>query len=253
VSAAVAAAWSGSPAVSAHRASSRCSSTQVYLVAAIGAHRPVQLGVLGDAAETPRAVLAALGVPAMLGEGAGLGDPAALGGRSGLDEEPAIGPGYRTDAVPQRIAREARWRDVPYPTGAWTAGSTCARCVSRWTTCPGGVHGRGGLRNFMGYPSMYLSVPDADGFCFTQAYQAVGLGLASAVGAAIARRPVAGGRAWGAIGRGFGCAAVTVRGPGDLARVQLWLPGPRDQPLVVDAKVTASHGSWWLEEAFRGH
>ena len=41
--------------------------------------------------------------------------------------------------------------------------------------------------NFMGYPSMYLSVPDADGFCFTQAYQSVGLGLASAIGSAIAR------------------------------------------------------------------
>jgi hypothetical protein len=30
------------------------------------------------------------------------------------------------------------------------------------------------------------------------------------------------------------------------------LDGPRDRPLVVDAKVTRSHGSWWLEEAF-GH
>src|ERR1039457_3281997 len=33
----------------------------------------------------------------------------------------------------------------------------------------------------------YLSVPDQDGFCFTQAYQSIGLGLSSAVGAAIAR------------------------------------------------------------------
>src|SRR6185312_8730720 len=36
-------------------------------------------------------------------------------------------------------------------------------------------------------PSMYLSVPDADGFCFTQAYQSIGLGLGSAIGSAIAR------------------------------------------------------------------
>jgi hypothetical protein len=35
--------------------------------------------------------------------------------------------------------------------------------------------------------------------------------------------------------------------------VRAWLDGPRDQPLLVDAKVTASRGSWWLEEAFRGH
>ena len=39
----------------------------------------------------------------------------------------------------------------------------------------------------MGYPSMFLSVPDQDGFCFTQAYQSIGLGLASAIGSAIAR------------------------------------------------------------------
>ena len=41
--------------------------------------------------------------------------------------------------------------------------------------------------NFMGYPSMFLSVPDASGFCMTQAYQSVGLGLASAIGAALAQ------------------------------------------------------------------
>jgi hypothetical protein len=27
----------------------------------------------------------------------------------------------------------------------------------------------------------------------------------------------------------------------------------RRQPLLIDAKVTSAHGSWWLEEAFRGH
>ena len=41
--------------------------------------------------------------------------------------------------------------------------------------------------NFMGYPSMFLSVPDELGFCFTQAFQSIGLGLASAIGAAIAQ------------------------------------------------------------------
>jgi thiamine pyrophosphate-dependent acetolactate synthase large subunit-like protein len=41
--------------------------------------------------------------------------------------------------------------------------------------------------NFMGYPSMYLDVPDPDGFVFTQAFQSIGLGLATAVGAAVAR------------------------------------------------------------------
>ena len=48
--------------------------------------------------------------------------------------------------------------------------------------------------NFMGYPSMFLSVPDERGFCFTQAFQSIGLGLATAIGAALAqpdRLPVA--------------------------------------------------------------
>jgi thiamine pyrophosphate-dependent acetolactate synthase large subunit-like protein len=163
--------------------------------------------------------------------------------------------------------------------------------------------------NFMGYPSMYLSVPDADGFCFTQAYQSIGLGLASAIGSAIARPDrltvaalgdggalmgvseletvvrlglamvvvVYDDEAYGAevhhfgpdgdpldtvrfppadiaeIGRGFGCEGVTVRSPDDLGPVRDWLDGPRQRPLVIDAKVTSQHGSWWLEEAFRGH
>ena len=41
--------------------------------------------------------------------------------------------------------------------------------------------------NFMGYPSAYLRVPDEFGFCFTQAFQSIGLGFPSAVGAAAAR------------------------------------------------------------------
>lgn len=49
--------------------------------------------------------------------------------------------------------------------------------------------------NFMGYPSQFLAVPDEHGFCFTQAFQAIGLGLYTAIGAALAqpgRLPVLG-------------------------------------------------------------
>jgi acetolactate synthase-1/2/3 large subunit len=53
------------------------------------------------------------------------------------------------------------------------------------------------------------------------------------------------------IGRGFGCDGVTVRSRADLGPVQDWLDGPRERPMLVDAKVTSAHGSWWLEEAFR--
>jgi thiamine pyrophosphate-dependent acetolactate synthase large subunit-like protein len=55
------------------------------------------------------------------------------------------------------------------------------------------------------------------------------------------------------IGRGFGCAGVTVRRAADLGPVREWLDGPRDRPLLIDAKITSERGSWWLEEAFRGH
>src|SRR5439155_1122253 len=37
-----------------------------------------------------------------------------------------------------------------------------------------------------------------------------------------------------AIGRGYGCAGVTVREPADLDAVREWLAGPRERPLVVD-------------------
>jgi acetolactate synthase I/II/III large subunit len=253
---------------------------------AIGAHRAVDVGVVGDAARVAEAVTREL---------AGRGH---------------TGAGYRSARLRGRIAAAGRWRDVSYvdETGA---GRIDPRTLTlrldellpqqRVVAVDSG--------NFMGYPSMFLSVPDADGFCFTQAYQSIGLGLATAVGAALARPdrlPVAacgdGGflmsvadldtvvrlglpmlvvvyndEAYGAevhhfgpdghplstvtfpetdiaaIGRGFGCHAATVREPGDLAAVGAWLAGPRDRPLLLDAKVTAGHGAWWLEEAFRGH
>jgi thiamine pyrophosphate-dependent acetolactate synthase large subunit-like protein len=56
-----------------------------------------------------------------------------------------------------------------------------------------------------------------------------------------------------AIGAGFGCAAATVRAPADLTAVADWLSAPRTRPMLVDAKVTRTRPSWWLEEAFRGH
>ena len=47
----------------------------------------------------------------------------------------------------------------------------------------------------------------------------------------------------------FRCGAVSSRD--DLAAVGSWLEGMRDRLLLIDAKVTADRGSWWLEEA--GH
>jgi thiamine pyrophosphate-dependent acetolactate synthase large subunit-like protein len=261
---------------------------------ALGAHRPVDLGITGDVGVAAREVLALLG-GSDAGGAAGPGDSLA---------------GYRSAALRERIGAEIRWRDVPYDDeggGGRIDPRTLTIALDDMLPAERVVAIDSG--NFMGYPSMYLSVPDADGFTFTQAYQSIGLGLASAIGSAIARPDrltvaalgdggalmgiseletavrlglplvvvVYDDEAYGAevhhfgpdghpldtvrfpptdiadIARGFGCAAAKVRQSADLAPLREWLAGPRDKPIVLDAKITSEHGSWWLEEAFRGH
>ncbi len=251
--------------------------------AAIGAHRAVHLGVPGDVAETARAVAGALGTG---------------------------GTGYRSAELRARIAQQGRWRDVAFKDESdGERIDPRALSVALDDLLPAERTVAVDSGNFMGYPSVYLSVPDEAAFCFTQAFQSIGLGLATAIGAAVARPdrlPVAalgdGGALMGvseletvarlglpmvvvvyddeaygaevhhfgpdgdpldtvrfpptdiaAIGRGFGFDGVTVRDVADLAPVRDWLAGPRERPLLIDAKVTSAHGSWWLEEAFRGH
>jgi acetolactate synthase-1/2/3 large subunit len=252
---------------------------------AIGASRPVDVGVVGDVAATARAVAAELG---------------ARGYHS---------TGLRDAATRDRIAREVRWRDVPYADESGDGRidpRTLSIALDDLLPAERVIGVDSG--NFMGYPSMFLAVPDENGMCFTQAFQSIGLGLATTIGAALAqpgRLPVAavgdGGGLMGiaeletvvrlglpmvvvvyddaaygaevhhfgphghpletvifpdtdiaAIGRGFGCDAITVRSVDDLRPLRRWLDGPRERPIVVDAKITQS-ASWWLEEAFRGH
>jgi thiamine pyrophosphate-dependent acetolactate synthase large subunit-like protein len=253
--------------------------------AALGAHRPVDIGLVGDVAETARAVAAELAA------------------------RDFSASGYRTAALADRLARELRWRDVPYEDdsdGRRVDPRTLSIALDELLPPDRTVAVDSG--NFMGYPAMYLSVPDADGLVFTQAFQAIGLGLATAIGAALARPDrltvaalgdggalmgvaeletvvrldlgmmivVYDDEAYGAevhhfgpdghpletvvfppadiaeIGRGFGCEAMTVRRREDVAAASTWLAGPRDRPLLVHAKVT-TRPAWWLEEAFRGH
>jgi thiamine pyrophosphate-dependent acetolactate synthase large subunit-like protein len=284
---------------------------------ALGAHRPVDLAVLGDCRATAEAVAGAMEKMATWAWPASGKAAAPAAGPAALLAGPLTGPpgpeaaaGYRTAEVAARIAAEGRWRDVPYTDDGDDAHidpRTLSIALDDLLPAERIVAIDSG--NFMGYPSMFLSVPDADGFTFTQAYQSIGLGLASAIGAAVARPDrltVAalgdGGALMGvseletavrlglgmviviyddeaygaevhhfgpdghpvglvrfppadiaAIGRGFGCDALTVRGPDDLPPVRDGLAGPRSAPLVIDAKVTSHRGSWWLEEAFRGH
>ncbi|WP_169811813.1 thiamine pyrophosphate-binding protein, partial [Nocardia sienata] len=256
---------------------------------AIGAHRPVDLGVLGDCEPTARDVLVELQ-------------------RSGAGEV----TGYRTAEVAARIARTGRWRDI-----AVDDSSTGERVDPRALTIaldeilPTQRIVSIDSGNFMGYPATHLSVPDENGFCFTQAFQSIGLGLGTAIGAAFARPdrlPVLGtgdggflmaiaeletavrcalplvvivynDSAYGAevhhftaadhstvtfpdtdiaaVAQGFGAAGVTVRSVADLAPVGEWVDRyrrtGRARPLVIDAKITSDGGAWWLAEAFAGH
>jgi thiamine pyrophosphate-dependent acetolactate synthase large subunit-like protein len=246
---------------------------------AIGAHRPVHLGVLGDV------------------------------GATAMDLLPAAVPrtGYRSGAVRAAIGR-GRWRDVPYDDLTGPAGiDPRTLSIGLDDVLPRERVVAVDSGNFMGYPSAYLSVPDEAGFCFTQAFQSIGLGLATAIGAALARPDrlavaalgdggalmaaaeletvvrlglpmvvvVYDDRGYGAevhhfpdadhatvtfpeldlaaVGRGYGFEAVTVRAPRDLEGVADWVAGPRRAPLLVHAPIASDGGSWWLAEAFRGH
>ncbi|MDR6437552.1 thiamine pyrophosphate-dependent acetolactate synthase large subunit-like protein [Paenarthrobacter nicotinovorans] len=260
---------------------------------ALGANRPITLGLLGDSALTAVDALEAL--------------------RS-VQSEPV--EKYRTEANALAIKRGSRWRDVDTEDLS-TETAIDPRVLTREldTLLPTERIVAVDSGNFMGYPSQYLAVPDEFGFCFTQAFQAIGLGLYTAIGAALAqphRLPVLGAgdggflmgiseletaarlklplvcivyndAAYGAevhhfasehseaelasvvfpetdiaaIARGFGAEGVTVRTVADLDAIRPWIAayeaGTQDRPLVIDAKIASDGGSWWLAEAFQGH
>ena len=132
---------------------------------ALGANREIHLGVIGDCAATAADVLAEL---------------------QATVPEPA--EKYRTPEAAARIAAGSRWQDVPVEDLS-TADRIDPRVLTleldgllpaeRLVSVDSG--------NFMGYPSTHLAVPDEFGFCFTQAFQSIGLGLGTAIGAALAR------------------------------------------------------------------
>lgn len=247
---------------------------------AIGANRPVALGLLGDAGETARALAAE--VPAMAG--------------------------WRSAELARRL-EAGTWRRTPFE-DASVGGEIDPRTLSleldrmlpeaRIISVDSG--------HFTGWPSMLMSVPDEHGFVFPQAFQAVGLGLASAIGAAVARPDrlsVAalgdGGMLMGvseletavrlgirllvvvyndaafgaevhhfgpegfpldlvrfpptdiaALARGVGAAGATVGSVEDLRPVQEWLGRGAPGVFVIDAKVVPTVVGEWLPEAF-GH
>jgi thiamine pyrophosphate-dependent acetolactate synthase large subunit-like protein len=251
---------------------------------AIGRVHRADIGVVGDAAETARAIVDELE-------------------RRGLDSE-----GFRSEGLEREISR-GRTRDEAYDdlgTHEYVDPRTLTIALDdllpeERTVCTDSGH-------FLGYPAMYLGVPDQQGFVFPNAFQSVGLGLASGIGAAVARperlsvtavgdggalmalgeletaaryrlpmlvvvyndaaygaevhhfgpmgRPVEVARFpqtdFAALARASGAEGITVRSEDDLSPVGDWLE-TRDRPLVIDAKVNPEVRAEWLAEAFRAH
>jgi thiamine pyrophosphate-dependent acetolactate synthase large subunit-like protein len=131
--------------------------------AGIAAHHRVDVGVVGDARETAIALEQEL---------AGRGHQ---------------GSGRRVPAVAAGIAAGG-WRDEPYDDqGTEDRIDPRTFSIALEDVLPEERTLAIDSGHFMGWPAMYLTVPDALGFVFTQAFQSVGLGLASAIGAAVAR------------------------------------------------------------------
>ena len=132
---------------------------------AIGAHRPVDLGVVGDARETAEALLEVL---------------------AGQQRGDALGGGARRSMTLAAEIAAGTWRDEPYEASRdWLDPRALSIALDEMLPQERIVVVDSGA--FMGYPSRYLRVPDAQGFVFPQAFQCVGLGLGNAIGAAVAR------------------------------------------------------------------
>jgi len=127
---------------------------------ALGRNRPVHIGLVGDCAKTAEA----------------------------CRTQSTAAEKWRTPELAKRIAAEGRWRDTPYvDDGDEDHIDPRTLNIALDDILPAQRTVVVDSGNFMGYPSMFLAVPDAAGFCFTQAFQSIGLGLAGAIGAALAR------------------------------------------------------------------
>jgi thiamine pyrophosphate-dependent acetolactate synthase large subunit-like protein len=130
---------------------------------AIGRNHPVEIGIIGDARTTAMALCRA------------------------LEARRSKKAGFRTPELADGIA-ERRWAQEPYDdagTEAWIDPRTLTIELNKILPSDRAVAADSG--HFLGYPSMYLEVPDPRAWVFVNGFQAVGLGLGNAIGAAIAR------------------------------------------------------------------
>jgi thiamine pyrophosphate-dependent acetolactate synthase large subunit-like protein len=253
---------------------------------AIGLHRRVDLAVLGDSTLVAAAVAEKLEASAL---------PGSSGSRGQLT-------GYRRPDIHERVQGARYWKDQPFEprnepgrvdAQALVNALDALLPIERIVVPDGG--------NVNCYAGAHLRVPDEQGYCIPLSFQAIGMGLAAGIGAAVAqphRLAVLGtgdgafmmtlveldtavrlglgmvvivfnDEAYGAevnlfqgdtaqldtvrfpetdiaaIARGFGCDAATVRSLDDLAPLADWLDGPRDRPLVIDAKIVR-YPSWMM-------
>ncbi len=130
---------------------------------AIGAHRPAAVAILGDAGATAGALVAE------------------------LDARGTRLAGFRSDGLTEELIAR-RWSEEPFAPGT-TPGTVDPRALTialdRLLPADRQVALDSGA--FMGWPAMYLGVPDAASWVFSNGFQAVGLGLGTAIGAAVAR------------------------------------------------------------------
>ena len=94
--------------------------------------------------------------------------------------------GFRTPDTRQRIATGA-WRNEPYEdagTDTWVDPRSLTKALNELLPRDRAVAVDSG--HFLGYPAMYLDVPNPRAWVFPNGFQAVGLGLGNAIGAAIA-------------------------------------------------------------------
>jgi thiamine pyrophosphate-dependent acetolactate synthase large subunit-like protein len=132
--------------------------------AALAAQHRTDLGIPSDTGTAARAVAAEL---------------ARRGQRSA---------GYRTPEVARRLAAGRRWRDVPFqPDDEDGRIDPRTLTIALDDLLPAERTVATDSGHFMGYPAAFLDVPDEHGLVFSQSFQAVGLGLAAALGAAVAR------------------------------------------------------------------
>jgi thiamine pyrophosphate-dependent acetolactate synthase large subunit-like protein len=130
---------------------------------AIARHRPADIALVSDALAATRLLI------------------------QELNRRRHHSPGLRTPEVANRLASR-RWTEEPFE-DASIDGNIDPRTFSIELDRRLGPNKTVAVDSgaFMGYPSMYLSVPDARSWVFANGFQSVGLGLGNAIGAAVAR------------------------------------------------------------------